>query len=150
MCNAANIVIRTAVESDLVSINRVIADAVMGWPLPERLKRLTLSSMQYDAQDMRYFEMFVALIGERVAGVASWDPDHEASLFHGLYIEPESQNLGLGQYLMQHVFVRAKSRGRVSMLIRAERVSASYFTHQHFEEIEADATDYPYQFRKWL
>lgn len=142
--------IRLATQNDLADLNDVIERAVMAWPLADRVKRLALFTMQYDEQDLKHLEIFAALLEGNLIGVASWDPDHESTLFHGLYIDPRLQGKGIGKQLMDHVFSRAKSFGRGSMLIRAERVSAAYFAKEGLAPIETAETEYPYQFKKWL
>ena len=142
--------VRYATPDDLNAINCVIDAAVMAWPLAQRVKRLSLSALRYDAQDYEHFEMFVALKDNEIVGVAVWDPVDESGLFHGLYVEPKSQRAGVGKRLMQRVLDRASYLGHESVLVRAERVSAGYFERQRFERVIVSESEYPYQYRRKL
>jgi hypothetical protein len=45
-------ILRRASANDLDAVNRVIETAVMGWVLPERVKRLSLPGYRYAAHDL--------------------------------------------------------------------------------------------------
>jgi GNAT superfamily N-acetyltransferase len=145
-----NVSIRPANANELPVINEVISAAALAWPLADRVKRLSLHTLLYDAVDFQNMEMFVACLGDLVVGVAAWDPDHSDSLLHGLYVEPSRQKLGIGEELMRHVYEHARERGKSTVLIRAERVSAAYFERQSLERLEVTADEYPYQYLKRL
>ena len=98
--NAPSVNYRSADESDLIGINAVIERAVMSWDLPERVKRLSLPSYRYQADDLDHLELWVAeapRVG--IVGVAAWEPaaagdtpeGKRALLLHGLYIAPDRQ-----------------------------------------------------------
>jgi hypothetical protein len=54
MSAQTEISIRTARESDLGALNEVIEACVMGWNLPERVKRLSLGSYRYQPHDLAH------------------------------------------------------------------------------------------------
>lgn len=66
--------VRAATKIDLDTINRVIEAAIMTWDLPERVKRLSLSSYYYTEQDLNHLELVVAEDGQKnIKGVAAWE-----------------------------------------------------------------------------
>ena len=139
--------IRCANKSDLPFINAVINAALMTWPISTRAQRLFAGALAYDAVDLVHFEMFVCIQADQVVGMAAWDPHDEPSLFHGLYVTPDHQRLGVGTALMNTVFARATANGKKGVLIKSARASLSYFEALSFDRIEATAdTDYPYTF----
>ena len=54
------ITVRLAKISDLPEINRLIEAAEMTWKLPDRVKRLALSSYFYNEIDFAHLEIIIA------------------------------------------------------------------------------------------
>ena len=153
----ADAAIAEARASDLPEINRIISRAVLGWPLPQRVKRLALPMLQYDAID---FEHYVALVctRETMIGCALWlneqisfGPQYCGGLLHGLYVDPAAQSQGMGGKLLHEVFSRAANAGLDGILVKAERVSQEFFERNGMELLpQANASDYPYRYWKQL
>jgi N-acetylglutamate synthase-like GNAT family acetyltransferase len=101
---ANEVQLRTATKRDLEAINAVIEVAVMGWRLPERIKRLAPPSYRYTEVDYEHIEFVVAEIAHHgIVGVAGCEiadpgdvPGKQALLLHGLYVQPEMQHKGIG------------------------------------------------------
>ena len=75
MTKEENIVLRSASSSDLDAVNNIIESCVMGWDLPERVKRLTLSSYRYLPHDLDHIELMLATLPDgEITGVAAWEP----------------------------------------------------------------------------
>jgi N-acetylglutamate synthase-like GNAT family acetyltransferase len=143
--------IRQATSSDLPEINEVIRASVMSWPLAERVKRLSLNVLTYDQTDYEHYQFIVAEHQAEIVAVAAWDPDHEDSLFHGLYVSPDLHARGIGRQLINEVIKRVRALGRNKLVVKAESVSANYFVKQGFEAIPVLApNDYPYLFQKHI
>lgn len=145
-----DITLRPATADDLDAINRVIASAILNWPMANRTKRLAATTHTYDAVDLTDFDIFVCARGKEIIGVAAWDPDYQGttSLLHGLYVLPIVQGQGIGRKLMDLVFARAAEQKVQGVLVKAERVSASYFEHRHLDRVESAANEYPFQYFK--
>ena len=143
--------------SDLPEINRIISMAVLGWPLPQRVKRLALPMLQYDVID---FEHYAALVctRETMLGCALWlneeitfAAQYRGGLLHGLYVDPAAQSQGIGGKLLHEVFSRAANAGLGGMLVKAERVSRGFFERCGMELMpQHHANDYPYRYWKQL
>jgi GNAT superfamily N-acetyltransferase len=149
--------IRKAEGHDLRAINRIIESAVMNWPTQKRLKQLAVRPLQYDEVDLAQYEVLVAEVHGEVVGVAVWDaeaatllPNGEGGLLHGLYVLPLFQRQGVGRKLMEAVFAVAAERNLPGLLIKAQRVSRSYFEHQGLELRAANEDEYPWQYWKRL
>ena len=160
--------IRQADSRDLKAINGIIESAVMAWPLPERVKRLSLPVLKYDSIDMENLRMLVferdgAPGGEHgdecgrvIAGVAAWGeeaPAGEQALLHGLFVDPDLQGEGIGRALQQAVFTQAEELGMRAVVLRAERVSIGYFESCGYEAVPPSpeaGNAYPYRYRKPL
>lgn len=149
--------VRNADKSDLATINQVITNAVMAWPMPERARRLIVPVLCYnDAEDLDYYQALVWEQDGQIVGVATWDITRQidtvkgrAKLLHGLFIAPDFQRRGIGQTLIDEVAVRAAASDASldGLLIKAERVAIGFFEHCGLEQIKAVVPgDYPYQF----
>ncbi len=149
--------VRPARESDLESINAIIESAVMGWSLPERVKRLSLDSYRYTPEDLRHFAMCVAVEGERVVGVAAFEQARRRDtpggasglMLHGLYVDAAAQGRGVGRALVDSVARAARYAGHGGVLVKASRDAVGFFRRRGFVRVsEPAASDYPNLF--WL
>ena len=146
--------ISRATRADLDAINRVIAGAVETWPVPARLKRLSASVLGYRDDDLASMAMAVARVDGHVVGVAAWAHDQvvdgkSATLLHGLFVDGSCQRLGIGRQLHRVAAADAAATGSAGLLVRAERVSQSYFEREGFLRLPASrepGASYPYRF----
>ncbi len=147
--------------NSLTAINRVVETAVGAWPLPERVRRLALPVLCYSDIDGLEFEFLGFEAAGAVVGVAAWEvtvtsrgPQGEpGALLHGLYVHPQWQRQGVGQTLQREMGSRAAAAGAQGILLRAERVSVSYFERCGFQRVTAKPrgeAGYPYLFWKPL
>lgn len=157
---------RYAKKGDLAGINQVITDAVMVWPIAERGKRLIIPVLCYSEDDFGYYKTLVWINHQQIIGIAVWDSDRPietekgyARLLHGLYVSPDFQGRGIGKALMAYVKELVLDSVAVAaldgdldgdlegLLIKAERVSISFFEHCGLERMfPLSMEDYPYQF----
>jgi GNAT superfamily N-acetyltransferase len=138
--------------SDLAAINAVVEAAVMGWALPERVKRLALPAYRYDAGDLEHlvFALARSAADGRVLGVAAWEAAAPAicpggqsgGLLHGLYVAPESQRAGIGRALVETVLQAAAATGYAGVLVRAQREAEAFFEARGFERLPAGDKEY--------
>ncbi len=151
--------IRPGSEGDLDAINRVIEHCVMSWNIPDRVKRLSLSSYRYNAIDLKHFRLFVAYDQtNRIIGVAALEDIESpikqkgkaALLLHGIYVDPAAHCRGIGKQLVRKVMQIAKSEKRSGLLVKAQPDAIGFFKALHFKPVQTtDANrDYPHQL--WL
>lgn len=149
--------IRVASRTELPAINRVIEQAVNTWPLPERLKALTLPLLRYDAIDAGDYEFVIASCGSAVTGVAAWDRSvvyaagtgAHSVLLHGLYVAAAFQHRGIGRTLQDAVFERATAAGAAGVVVKAERVAAAYFERCGYQKINSSVYGFSYPYSYW-
>ena len=132
----------------------------MAWPLAERVKRLALPVLKYDPIDMKNLQMLVFDRDGEVAGIAAWAEDTgngpsavRQALLHGLYVYPALQGHGIGRALQRAVFASAQQDGMQAVVLRAERVSASYFETCGYTALPPSSEPgnaYPYRYWKSL
>ena len=151
------LIIRTAETYDLRAINRVIESAVHNWPASARYKRLAVSPLQYDDQDLLHYEILVAEFNAEIVAIAAWDADSTTNLpngigglFHGLYVLPVVQRQGIGRALMDAVFAKAARKGLSGLLVKAHRFTRSYFEKHGLEVNASNDEEYPWQYWKRL
>jgi GNAT superfamily N-acetyltransferase len=149
--------IRRAALEDLSTVNDIVTAAVLGWPMAERLKRVALRVLTYDAVDLREMEVLLAEVDGLPVGVAAWDPGavlqgggvRRGALLHGLYVVPEAQGCGIGAALQRRIATRAAVAGCDALVVKSERVSVGYFERCGYRRLADDALaglEYPYLF----
>jgi len=148
--------VKMAAAADLVVVNRIVASAVASWPVPDRLKRLSLPLLQYSQSDLAEFQCFLLDQDGAGKGVAMLSKDTSfvgmhgtrCALLHGLYVQAHSQRSGIGTILQQAVIHRARESGCAGLLVKAQRVSRSYFETQGYRVCVSPNVDYPYLYWK--
>ncbi len=151
--------IRPGSEADLDAVNRVIEECVMSWNIPDRVKRLSLSSYRYNAVDLKHFRLFVAFDQtNRIIGVATLETiespikkqGSSALLLHGIYVDPQAQGRGIGKQLVRKMMQITKSEKRGGLLVKAQPDAIGFFRALHFKPMQAadSRRDYPHQL--WL
>lgn len=159
MSPESSIVIRQAQKTDLDTINRVIESCVMGWDLPERVRRLSLVSYLYHSQDLDHLEMLLAEIsGDEIVGVAAWEPAAAADLpqhkcgmlLHGLYVAPRYQHQRIGSRLIKAVLDVTHRQGQDGLLVKAQVDAVGFFQSRGFIQVpvENPKRDYPHRWWK--
>ena len=146
--------IGTGNKTDLDCINKVVTAAVMSWPMPERIKRLSVPVLSYDNEDFKHYRFAVYKDADQIQGVAAWNPEAAVAtefgagrLLHGLYISPDFQCRGQGRALMAAVLIEAVALGADGLVVKAERPSIGFFEQCGLRPLPAAGpTDYPYQF----
>lgn len=153
------ITLRPATAADLDAINVVIERAVMTWPLPERVKRLTLPSYRYQSHDLDHLRIVVAEdAGRALLGVAAWEPASARDLpvgktgllLHGLYVDPDRQRAGVGSRLLDAAVSAAREQGFDGLLVKAQPAAEGFFLAGGLERVPAVdlARDYPHRLWK--
>lgn len=151
------IIVETANQSDLDNINLVIKAAIMTWDLPERVKRLSLTSYFYNDLDLKHLDIIVAKDNERIVAVASWEiadikdtPQNKSGLLlHGLYVQPEIQGQGIGKKLLQKAEKAAQAKRLSGLLVKAQENAIGFFIQQGMHEVQIRDTSRDYAHRLW-
>lgn len=156
MVQATETALRPASTADLTALNAVVETAVMGWNLPERVKRLALPSYRYQPHDLGHLQLWVAESHGKIVGVAALEPADSRELpahkrgllLHGLYVHPDYQHQGIGTQLLEHVQQQAAEQGLDGLLVRAQNNAGGFFA-SHGMELLGGEDDRNYQFRYW-
>ena len=126
-----NISIRPATLADLPSINTIIESAVMGWDIPERVKRLSLSSLSYSADDFNYYQIMILEHDHVPTGVLTLDHDtyrqDKTSLIHGIYVAAGKQKKGIGNRLLAEAEMLARQQQSCNIMVKAQKDAAGFF-----------------------
>ena len=152
------ITLRKATESDLDAINQVIIAAVMSWQLPDRVKRLSLSSYYYDVADLMHLTLWLAQDKKNKAvGVAGWEPadptdlpkNRNGLLLHGLYVLPGMHGHGLGKRLLKLMEQQAAERRYDGVMVKAQADAINFFLHHGYEDLPVEDKVRHYSHRMW-
>lgn len=152
------------IAADLPVVNHVISQAVRSWSASDRLKRLALTALHYTSADVQDFEFVLCYKAHACLGVAVWEPKNvsflrdmsSVALLHGLYVDHQHQQQGVGKLLLNEVHLRAEKRNFSGIYARAERFSASYFEHVGYRQLPEDqgpgasTSAYPHRFLRDL
>lgn len=153
--------IRRATLADLDGINQVIEAAIMTWKLPERVKRLSLSSYRYNELDFKHLDFLVAENdAHAIVGVAAWEEaatrdlphQQKGMLLHGIYVAPDYHHQGVGQQLFQQVEHEIQQQGYNTLLVKAQADADGFFLAQGMQRLSIanDKRDYANRFWKRL
>ena len=154
----ADITLRTARQTDLEAINRVIEAAVMTWDLPERVKRLSLPSYRYTSVDFEHFEIVVAEDDRQsMLGVAAWEPadskdapaGQTALLLHGIYVHPSYHHQGVGGLLFPAAERAVRKHDCDGLLVKAQEDANGFFVSQGMSRLQVDDPLRHYANRFW-
>lgn len=150
--------IRPAKLEDLESINRVIEAAIMTWDLPERVKRLSLSSYRYTELDFKHLEIAVAEDTEpNIVGVAAWEQadrkdtpaEKTALLLHGIYVKPSLRHQGVGHQLFLQAEQAVHQHHFDGVLVKAQSGAEGFFKAQGMCRLKVKNSERDYANRFW-
>ncbi|WP_018867580.1 MULTISPECIES: GNAT family N-acetyltransferase [unclassified Thioalkalivibrio] len=149
---------RAARPEDLDAINRLVAEAIEDWPLPERVRRLALPAYRYTEADRMFLDMVVLECAGDVVGVAAWEaagaqelpegiPD--GLLLHGLYVGRAARGQGVGRQLVEASRAAAREAGVAGVLVKAQASAAGFFAAMGFVPVPVRDRDRDYEQRYW-
>jgi len=149
---------RPANPDDLSAVNAVIERAVMTWKLPERVKRLALSTYLYNTHDLEHLHLMLAEDHAAIVGAAAWEAaagrdcplGRRGLLLHGLYVDPARQRQGVGAELLAAAAASAREQGYDGLLVKAQVEAEDFFRRRGLRRLAVVDTgrDYPHRF--WL
>lgn len=131
----------------------------MSWPLPERVKRLSLPSYRYTREDLRHQDVVLARDkGGSVRGVAVMEEAapsdvpgaNRGLLLHGLYVHPDVHGQGIGTRLLAASGDFAARKGFSGVLVKSANAAVDYFAGRDLIALPVSdpSRDYPYRF--WM
>ncbi|MES9993846.1 MAG: GNAT family N-acetyltransferase [Candidatus Thiodiazotropha sp.] len=153
------IFLRPMTRDDLESVNAIIEVCVMGWDLPQRVKRLSLGSYRYTEEDLDHLTAIVAVnAADEIMGVTTWEPadtndlpqSQHSMLLHGLYVAPLHQGIGIGDRLIKSALEAVREQGMQGLLVKAQSDAIGYFQSRGFTKLPIENTNRDYAHRWWL
>jgi GNAT superfamily N-acetyltransferase len=157
--SSSQLELRLAIDADLGTVNAVIQRAVMTWKLPERVKRLAMPSYCYAGYDLKYLHIVVAEdSGIGIVGVAAWEPAavHDCPQgcrglqLHGIYVDPNQQQRGVGARLLSAAGTAAREEGYDGLLVKVQADAEGFFGKQGLQKFHLLHPDRDYPHRFWL
>jgi GNAT superfamily N-acetyltransferase len=144
-------------RSARAEVNAIIAAAIDSWPLPARLRRLSVPVLAYRDDDFDAYAIALVHCAGRSEGapvgvvarcLETSVADGSYLFVHGLYLLPALQRRGIGRELLGRLegeAVEARARG---VLVKAERVALPFFLGAGYAQLapgEGPGGDYPYR-----
>ena len=130
----------------------------MTWPLPDRVKRLSLPSYKYNELDLKYLEILVVENDDgMILGVVAWQqaendiaPKHKtALLLHGLYVDPAQHRRGVGSKLFHASENAAKAMGLDGLLAKVKLGSELFYQVHVMQKLAVENADREFLNRYW-
>lgn len=130
----------------------------MTWSLPERVKRLSLSSYRYTEIDFNYLEIVVAEDDKKnIIGVAAWEPadskdipaGQTAILLHGIYVMPSHHRKGIGHQLFKAVEQVVYEQQYDGLLVKAQEDANGFFVSEGMSLLQVEDPSRHYVNRFW-
>jgi len=155
---SSGIRIRTVVEADLDSVNRVIEAALMTWALPQRVKRLSLPVYRYSCEDLAHLDMVLAENQQwQVVGVAAWEEadtkdapaGYRSLLLHGIYVDPLHHRQGIGRQLFGAAESAVCQLQYDGLLVRAQQDAIGFFESLGMRSLPVEEPLRQYANRLW-
>lgn len=143
--------LRPAGREDLEAINRLVAEAIEDWPLPERVRRLALPAYRYTEADLMFLDAVVREEAGQVVGVATWEaaearelPEGATTglLLHGLYVARTARGTGAGRQLVAACHKAARAAGADGVLVKAQTSAAGFFARVGFQSVPVRDRDF--------
>ncbi|MFZ0105839.1 MAG: GNAT family N-acetyltransferase [Thiobacillus sp.] len=150
--------IRPAHADDLAALNGVVERAFMTWPLPDRVKRLSLPSYRYHKHDLQHLQVVVAQDGRRnIVGVAAWEAANPRDLpsgqrgllLHGLYVDPPHMHHGIGSRLLDAALAAARQQAYDGLLVKAKAEAGGFFAGRGMTLLPVVDPERDYPHRYW-
>lgn len=146
---------RQAHKADLEAINGVIDAAIMTWDLPERVKRLSLSSYHYTEIDLSHYEIQVAVQDDHIIAVLAWDKEphrvqqQRGLLLHGIYVHPDRQHHGIGTQLFQEAEKAVEEQQLDGLLVKAQKDAEAFYIARGMHKLVVADHDREFANRYW-
>ena len=144
--------LRIAGQADLAAINRIVAQAMAGWDISDRVRRLSLPLYRYAEEDIEFLDLLV-FEREAIEGVAALEPREGGSaLLHGIYVLPQQHRSGIGSRLLRSAESLALRRGFRDLRVRARPESVGFFAANSYRSLPGDenSAGYPWLMHKAL
>jgi len=122
----------------------------MQWDLPDRVKRLSLSSFHYDALDLQHMDIHVATDDEQIiVGVVACEmtDSPDAMLLHGIFVRPNEQHQGVGTLLLKTLEQSLSSSRVKTLLVKPQKEAMSFFQGLGFER---EKTNHSHQYENLM
>lgn len=155
----AQLFIRHAVEADLPGILEIYNDAIAHTTAVYDYQPHTLEmrAQWLKEQQKNNFPVFVALLGGKVAGFATYGKfrlkqGYKYTVEHSVYIHPDYRKQGIGKNLLAHIIDAARSNNMHCIIggIDASNTESIRFHEQfHFKEA-GHLHQVAYKFGRWL
>lgn len=150
--------LRPATPADLPAVNHIVERAIDTWPVPDRVKRISLPLYCYRSADLEFQDLVVADDGGTLRGIAAWEDatpgdlphGYRGLLLHGIYVDPAAQRRGIGSDLLEAARRAAARRGLDGVLVKAQPAAIPFFEARGLERLAMTQPQRDYPHRFWL
>ena len=153
---ASDISLRVVTAADLDDINRVIDAAILTWDLPERVKRLSLSSYHYNDLDLQHYTILVAVQADQIVGVVAWDTQvhqlanqQQGLLLHGIYVHPDHQQQGIGTRMFNRAEQAVIATKLDGLLVKAQKDAEAFYQSRGMHKLAVTDSQREFAARYW-
>jgi L-amino acid N-acyltransferase YncA len=152
-------IVRTAQPADIPGILEIYNDAILNTTAVYTYDPLTTEMLQqwYQDKQTKQLPIFVAEIGNKIAGFASYGPfrpwpAYKYSVEHSIYVNKDFRRQGIAKKLLSTLIEKAEANGLHTIVagIDSEN-SVSISLHKEFGFLETGTlSQVGYKFGRWL
>ena len=126
----ASLVLRRAVCGEAAQISALVLRSKASWGYDPQFMRRAAAELAVSEQDIATRDVFVAQLGEILAGVAAIDHVAEPPEMDLLFVDPTHQGTGVGRALLRHTLQTARARGLRELAITSDPHAEAFYLSQ--------------------
>ena len=127
---AGSLVLRRAVPGEARPLTALVLRSKAVWGYDAQFMRRAAAELVVSEQDIAQRDVFVAQVGDALAGVAGIDHAAEPPELDLLFVDPSHKGTGVGRALLRHTLAAARARGLTELAIVSDPYAESFYLSQ--------------------
>jgi GNAT superfamily N-acetyltransferase len=124
------LVVRRAVCGEAAQITALVLRSKAVWGYEAQFMRRAAAELVVSEQDIAARDVFVAQVGETLAGVTGIDHVAKPPELDLLFVDPTHMGTGVGRALLRHALAAARARGLHELAIVSDPHAETFYLSQ--------------------
>ena len=124
------LVLRRAVGSEAPQLTALVLRSKAVWGYDAQFMRRAAAELVVSEQDIALRDVFVAQVGDEIAGVTGVDHAAEPPELDLLFVDPVHKGTGIGRALLRHALAAAHARGLTELAIVSDPYAVPFYLSQ--------------------